>query len=64
MGILDNVDASACPVRYVYGNGGKPFYIQGPNESASQSKKIVEKLQRACGEDGCHYLVAVGGHVF
>lgn len=59
--ILDNVDGAACPIKYAYGQDGKPFYVQGPNESPYQSKKIVENLHMKCGEGGYHYVVFVGG---
>jgi hypothetical protein len=59
-GIFDAVDALSCPVKYVYGQNGKPFYIQGPHESLAQAKRIVEKLRLVCGEGGYHYLVSVG----
>jgi hypothetical protein len=63
-GILDEVDAIACPVKYTYGKNGKPFYVQGPYESPWQSKKIVESLRMKCGEGGYDYVVSVGQHVF
>ena len=49
-GIFGDVDGHACPTRFTYGSNGKPFYIRGPNESISQSKRIVDQLQRRCGE--------------
>ena len=61
--ILDNVDIATCPVKYTYGKDGKPFYVQGPNESPYQSKKIVEKLHIKCDEGGYDYLVFVGGDI-
>ncbi|MBT8421041.1 MAG: hypothetical protein KJO08_09295 [Gammaproteobacteria bacterium] len=50
-GIFDDVDADACPVAYVYGKDGKPFYMRGPNESIARAKAIVDQLKRKCGED-------------
>jgi hypothetical protein len=34
------------------------FYISGPNENQNQSKKIVEKLFRNCGEGNFEYIVS------
>lgn len=62
--IFKGVDAGACPVAYVYGKDGKPFYMSGPYESAARSEKIVDTLRKKCGEDGFHYLVGIGGVPF
>jgi len=58
-GIFGDVDAIACPTRFEYGQNGKPFYIRGPKESIAQAKRIVQQLEKRCGEDNYHYLVAV-----
>ena len=57
--IFGDIDASACPVKYDFGQEGKPMYIRGPNESVSQAKKIVAQLDRRCGEGNFHYLVGL-----
>ena len=59
--LFGDIDAAACPVRYVYGKGGQPFYVSGPNESAAQSRKIIDTLARRLGPDGFHYMTALGG---
>lgn len=38
--LFGDIDAAACPVRYSYGKDGKPFYINGPNETFAQSRKF------------------------
>ena len=58
--LFGDVDSGACPVKYIFGSDGKPFYIRGPSESPVKAKKIVERLHSLCGEDGCHYLISVG----
>jgi len=57
--LFGDIDAGACPVKYDFGQDGKPLYIQGPNESISQAKKIVDKLEWRCGEGNFHYLLAL-----
>ncbi len=57
--IFGDIDASACPVKYDFGQEGKPMYIRGPNDSVSQAKKIVAQLDRRCGEGNFHYLVGL-----
>ena len=55
--IFGDIDSSACPVKFVYGKEGKPYYMRGPNESMNDSKKIIDKLSKKCGEDGFDYVV-------
>ena len=63
-GIFGNVDASACPVKYNYGNDGKPYYIRGPNESTAQAKKIIDQLHKKCGEGNYNYLAMLDDNMF
>lgn len=58
--LLSDFDASACPNTYTFGEDGKPFYISGPNETAHQARKIVDKLLHRCGEGNFDYIVNVG----
>ena len=57
--IFGDIDAGACPVKYDFGQEGKPMYIRGPNESISEARRIVAQLDRRCGEGNFHYLVAL-----
>ena len=59
--LFGDIDAAACPVRYVYGKDSQPFYVSGPNESAAQSRKIIDTLTRRLGPDGFHFMTALGG---
>lgn len=59
--LFGDIDAAACPVRYTYGKDGRPFYVNGPYESAAQSRKILDTLARRLGPDGFHYMTALGG---
>ncbi len=54
--IFGDIDAGSCSVKYIYGKDGKPFYIRGPNESASQTKRIVDQLSKKCGEGNFEYM--------
>lgn len=56
--LLMDLDPNVCPNQYTFGKDGKPFYISGPNENQNQSKKIVEKLLRHCGEGNFDYIVS------
>jgi len=55
--IFGAIDVDSCPVKYTYGQDGKPFYIRGPNESVSQAKRIVDTLNKKCGEEGFDYMM-------
>jgi hypothetical protein len=51
--ILEGIDAANCPQHFVFGRDGKPFYIQGPNESTVTAMAIADALQRVGG----HFMV-------
>jgi len=56
-GIFGDIDSSTCPENYEYGQNGKPFYVQGPKETPTQAKRIVDQLRSHCGEGGFHFLI-------
>jgi len=53
--LLDGIDDSTCPNEFTFGRNGRPFYIQGPNESLAQAAAIAERIEDAGG----HYLTAI-----
>jgi len=55
--LLDGIDPATCPEQFSFGRDGKPFYIQGPNESSAQATAIMRRIQDAGG----HFLVAMPG---
>ncbi len=55
--IFGDVEAAACPTHFEYGHAGKPFYISGPRETATQVRTIVDQLQRRFGSGNFEYLV-------
>jgi hypothetical protein len=55
--IFGDVESTACPTRFEYGHDGKPFYISGPHETATQVQAILEQLQRRLGKGNFDYLV-------
>ena len=54
--IFGSIDTSACPVKYTYGNEGKPFYMNGPYESTADIQRIINTLTKNCGADGFNSL--------
>ena len=57
--LFGTIDAAACPLRYTYGNDGKPFYVSGPKETLAQSRRIMDTLTRRLGADGFHFLAQI-----
>ena len=55
--VLDGIDPSNCPKSFEFGREGRPFYIQGPNESLALAEAISQRIQQAGG----HYLVNLSG---
>jgi hypothetical protein len=55
--IFGDVEAAACPTHFEYGHAGKPFYISGPHETATQVQTIVDQLRRRLGSGNFEYLV-------
>ncbi|MGH8525045.1 MAG: hypothetical protein ACREXY_12790 [Gammaproteobacteria bacterium] len=56
--IFGDVDAAACPVKFVFGQDDKPFYVSGPHDSPSMQRRIVTQLERRCGTDGFHFMIS------
>ena len=57
--LFGTIDASVCPVKYIYGKDGKPFYMNGPYESHAESQRIINTLTNKCGADGFHTIIGL-----
>jgi hypothetical protein len=57
--IFGDIEAKACPVGFNFGQNGKPFYINGPNETPAIQRRILKQLERRCGPGGYHYLMMI-----
>jgi hypothetical protein len=55
--IFGDLDSTACPTRFEYGREGKPFYVSGPHETATQVEAILDQLQRRLGTGNFDFLV-------
>jgi len=55
--LLEGVDPATCKQAFRFGQNGKPFYIQGPNESPAQAEAIMQRITAAGG----HFMI--GGPV-
>ncbi|MEI7898879.1 MAG: hypothetical protein WCK89_01405, partial [bacterium] len=59
--VLEGIDPASCAAEFTFGHDGKPLYVNGPNQSAKQSRQIIAHLSARLGPDGFHYLI--GGEV-
>jgi len=59
-GIFGDIDRTVCPEKYTYGKDGKPCYINGPNETPSQSERIISQLEKKCGPGNFEYMMGIG----
>jgi hypothetical protein len=57
--IFGDIEANACPVDFTFGKNGKPFYIDGPNDTPAIKRRILKQLERRCGPGGYDYLITV-----
>ncbi len=55
--IFGDVPSADCSTRFEYGHEGKPFYVSGPHETATQVQDILDQLERRLGPDNFHHLV-------
>lgn len=58
--MFGDIEKSACPEKYSFGKDGKPFYINGPNETSKQSERIIKQLENVCGEGNFDYMLGMG----
>ncbi len=57
--IFGDIDPAACTQTFEFGKDGKPFFINGPNDTPARCRQIIETLARTCGQDNFHYLMQV-----
>jgi hypothetical protein len=50
--VFGDVNAEASDAVFQFGRDGKPFYVPGPNDSASLIRRRMEHLQKHLGDDG------------
>jgi hypothetical protein len=55
--LLEGIDPATCPEEFTFGRDGKPFYIQGPNESFEQAEAIMRRI----AAEGGHFMIGGPG---
>jgi len=58
--VLGGISVEDCPRTFTFGKDGKPFYIQGPNDSAAKAQLILNLLRAKCGEGNFDFLMVAG----
>jgi hypothetical protein len=51
--LLEGLDPTGCQQEFRFGRDGKPFYIQGPDETGAQAAAITQRIAAAGG----HFMV-------
>jgi hypothetical protein len=57
--LFGDVSADACDESFSFGQDGKPFLIQGPNDTPARTRKRLEALRRTLGDGGFDYVLAL-----
>lgn len=55
--VLNGIDPDQARETFEMGKDGKPYFVAGPHQSQSESRRIIETLHAKCGPGGYHYLV-------
>jgi hypothetical protein len=55
--VFGGINAAECTETFVYGKDGKPFFIQGLNDTPFDVRRMLAQLKARCGENNFHYLV-------
>lgn len=57
--LFGDIDADSCSMEYVFGNDGKPCFINGPFDSPAKIRKVLRTLTNRVGEGNFDYLMQV-----
>jgi hypothetical protein len=55
--VLGGIESSDSSATFTFGEKGKPFFVQGPNDSPAFCQRLLKQLRTRCGADGFHYLM-------
>lgn len=58
--LFGDVSADSSDEGFVFGKDGKPFLIQGPNDTPARIRRRIEALRRTVGDDGFDYMLEGG----
>ncbi len=55
--IFGGIHTEDWPGNFTFGKKGKPFFINGPNDTPSRCNKIIAALERSCGPGNFDYTI-------
>jgi len=55
--LLGDIDADQCNITFSFGQDGQPHYISEPLNSPAMIQKVINTLDRNCGEGNYHFMV-------
>lgn len=55
--VFADIEVTDTPTKFSFGKDGKPFIVQGPNDSPSQIQSWMKALRINCGENSFNYLL-------
>jgi len=61
MVLFGDINAADSDAHFEFGKDGKPFFVNGPNDSPERCKQIVAILTKTCGPGRFDYMIGVGG---
>ena len=57
--VFDDIDITDVDINFEFGRDGKPYLIQGPNDSQEQILAWLDSLKSKCGDDKFNYLLEI-----
>jgi len=58
--VLGGIDPSKCERTFVFGSEGKPFYVQGPDDSPARVQAILGQLRNRSGDGNFDFVLSEG----
>lgn len=55
--VFGDLDPAAANEQFEFGKNGKPFFINGPNDTPPRIRAILSTLNSTLGPDGFHYSI-------
>jgi len=57
--LFGDVSVDTCDESFSFGKSGKPFLIQGPNDTPARTRKRIEAMRRTLGDGGFDYILGI-----
>ena len=61
MALFGDVDAADSNAHFEFGKDGKPFFVNGPNDTPQRCQQILAILNKTCGEGQFDFVFGVPG---